>query len=92
MTDFVLSMVDKYPAIEVANRSVRYAQFLKNRLTKGMFIGDKALIEGCKINEDCLFIESEFFDYLNDINSYNIEDLIDYSVTLTQYALKQLGL
>ena len=38
MTDFILSMVDKKTALEIANKSVLYARFLKQPLKLERFI------------------------------------------------------
>lgn len=81
MTDFVLELGKQTEEKTYAwyyLKVTKYAQFLKQPLALDMFIGDKALFEN--VDEVKFKID------------YTIEDLIEYDLTLTQYAIKQLGL
>lgn len=91
MTDFVLS--DK---IKTQIEMIRYAKFVKQKCNKEMFIGDKALFEGFNIlqkeGNEVIYLNEDVWFYKGDLNDYTIESLIRYKLTLTQHAIKQLGL
>lgn len=78
MTDFVLEHKEWRGNI-LSDACIKYANFLKQPLALDMFIGDKALF-------------TEVLDNLVDLEYYTIEDLIEYDLTLTPHAIKQLGL
>ena len=89
MTDFVLSQEIKGMEVQSLlhqqssradryNKMIKYANFLKKPLTLDMFIGDDALFEDS--------------DKVKFKLNYTIEDLVEYNLTLTPYAIKQLGL
>lgn len=70
----------------------KYATFLKQTLTLDMFIGDKALFEGCYLDDGYVCFKDGFIDVVEDIELYTIEDLLEYELTLTDHAIKKLGL
>lgn len=86
MTDFVLS--DK---IKTQIEMIRYANFLKKPLTLEMFIGDESLFKGWVLIENTLFDDNEDYLFVEDLSDLKIENLVE-TVTLTQHAIKQLGL
>lgn len=82
MTDFVLEIGKQTEEKTYAwyfLKVTKYTTFLKQPLTLDMFIGDEALFEGWNINKR------------HPLN-WRVEDLVDYDLTLTQKAIKQLGL
>ncbi|MBQ0140396.1 MAG: hypothetical protein KBT36_14015 [Kurthia sp.] len=95
MTDFVLEMV-KQTEIKTYEwyflKVFDYAQFIKHTLTLDMFIGDKALFEGFYLNDGYVCFKDGFIDVVEDIELYTIEDLLEYELTLTSYAIKLLRL
>ena len=70
----------------------KHKQFLKHTLTLDMFIGDKALFEGFYLNDGYVCFKDGFIDVVEDIELYTIEDLLEYELTLTPYAIKLLRL
>ena len=92
MTDFVLEHKEWRGDI-LSDACVMYAQFLKQPLTLDMFTGDESLFEGWELKESVVVDksnENEYF-YLFELKDFTVEYMVDV-VTLTQYAIKQLGL
>lgn len=98
MTDFVLGILSQDRPCDrgrMLDEIGAYAQFLRRPLTLDMFIGDEALFEGFILDEHGLSTKYWVISILEDIEDlelYTIEDLVEYDLTLTQKAIKQLGL
>lgn len=93
MTDFVLEHKEWRGGI-LSDACIDYANFLKQPLTLDMFIGDKALFEDwqlIKIKGYNVIYQDEDYLYEDELKDLKIEDLKD-DQTLTQHAIKQLGL
>lgn len=105
MTDFVILMRSNKEKDNIRRfwACEKYAKFLKQSLILDMFIGENALFDGfeiihkdkCRITIQSDFLQIDYNVYNNNFNDLkNIEclSLFFTDLTLTPYAIKQLGL